>query len=341
VSSTVPSLPGSGAGSSGNSGVDAYIPRFLLWLWDRTDGRTGEPVSCAEFGYQQLAPSSLVRTVVDALERQRLVRAHGDVPAGDPVVSLEAVGVEQVRRLRELRADDTERYRYARRALLAWILARADQSPLHIEDFFDSAEVFFLGQALAPSEVSRTAEYLAQQELITCTDHLFDGRIGSHVALTDLGMDAVLSEYDIDRFLERRREQERPLQAQNYFAGNVNTVHTGPVHGDWVVNVTQELTPEGTEQLARRVAELVRQLAPVLTPEDDHSGARRRAELLEAAEALRTEDARRPDGLRQRQRGGLERVQDVLQASPESVGRQLMLQVVGAALGALGGVGLG
>ncbi len=343
MSSTVSSLAGSGGDPSGSSGVDHYIPRFLLWLWARTDGRTGEPVACGEFGYQQVVPTGLVRAVVDGLQRQRMVRLYDDTADG-PVVSLEAAGVEQVRRLRELRADAAERYRYARRALLAWILARAAQSPLHIEDFFDSPEVFFLGRALAPGEVSTTAEYLAEQGLITCEDHLFDGRVGSHVSLTELGMDAVLSEYDIDRFLERRREQDRPVRTENYFAGPVDVVNTGPVHGDWVVNVTHEMTPEATVRLVRQIAELVGQLAPVLTPEGERQDPRVQDELLAAADDLQTEGGEdedgEGDGRRQRQQGGLRRLQRALQASPESMGRQLMLQVVGAGLGALGGAGL-
>lgn len=343
MSSRVPSSPGCGIESSGVSGVDHYIPRFLLWLWAaQSEARAGGPVSCAEFGYRQAVPDSLVHAVVDGLRRQRMIRVHGDVTGGDRLVSLEPAGAEQVRRLRELRANDAERYRYARRALLAWILARYERSPLHIQDFFDSPEVFFLGRPLAPGEVAQTAEYLAQQGLITCADHLFDGRVGSHVALTDLGMDAVLSEYDIDRFLERRREQERPLYAENYF-GHVDVVNTGPVHGDWVVNINKDMTAEGTGRLLAEIAQLVRQLTPVLTPGEELRRAELRSELLAAADELEADGghAAGTDGHREQRRGRLERVRSALRASPESMGRQLVLQMVGAALGTLGGTVLG
>lgn len=335
----MPSLSGSGAGASGSSGVDHYIPRFLLWLWGRTDPRTGEPVPCTEFGYQQVVPDSLVRAVVDGLQRQRMVRVHGDVTGTDLLVSLEPAGVEQVQRLQRLRANDVERYRYARRALLAWILARADRSPLHVQDFFDSPEVFFLGQALAPGEVAQTVEYLHQQGLVTCEGHLFEGRVGSHLTLTELGMDAVLSEYDIDRFLARRREQERPVT--QYVFERVGFVNTGTMHGNQVVNVDQNISSEESSRLVGEIAQLVRQLTPVLTPGDESRRVQLQSELLAAAEDLQTgetqaDDTRRREG----RRGGLERVQRALQASPETMGRQLMLQMVGAALGALGGAGL-
>lgn len=341
MSSAVPSLPGAGAESHGNSGVDHYLPRFLLWLWNRSGDRPGEPVSSSDFGYHHIVPSGQLRAVVDVLRRQRMVRVHDDMAGdGDPVVSLEPAGADQVRRLRRLRADDVERHRYARRALLAWILARADQSPLHLEDFFDSPEVFFLGEALAKGEVAATAEALVNQGLITCEGHLFDDRVGSHVALTALGMDAVLSEYDIDRFLERRREQERPVT--QYVFERVGFVNTGSMHGHQVVNVHQDMSTEDSSQLVGEIAQLLRQLTPVLTPGDESRRVRLQTELLAAAEDLQSGESQPCDEgeRRERRRGRLHRVQRALQASPETVGRQLMLQMVGVALGALAGTGM-
>lgn len=336
MSTAAHSLPDAGAG------IDRYVPRFLLWLQERTGGATGVPVRCAEFGARQSVPGGVVHAVVERLRAHAMIRVHSGPGAEEPVVSFEPAGADQARWLQARRADPAERGRHARKALLAWIFAQSDRRPLRIEEFFDSGEIFFLGESLTRGEVARTAAYLSDTELITCEGPPFHGRIRSHVSLTPLGVDAVLTGADVGRYVEEHREQARPT---------TGPVFHGPVHG----YANRDLTVRGdvTVQPAltpAELADLLRQFAPVLAVDEAS-----RTALAEAADALDAEDDAEAGSLTEdgdddgdddgedgdadprpgRRQGVLERVRTVLHASPDTIGRQVVLDAVGQAMGRL------
>ncbi|MCT2592096.1 hypothetical protein LHJ74_19680 [Streptomyces sp. N2-109] len=307
--------------------IDRYEPRFLLWLWEKTDGALGVPVSSAGFGAWQSIPDGVVWAVVDRLRGHALIRTHGgprreghseDVPQ----VSFEAAGVQQAHTLQVRRADPTERARYTRKAVLDWIFAQADRGPLRIEEFFDSAGIFFLGEALARGEVARAAAYLADAGLIDCDGPRFHDRVGSYVVLTQLGVDAVLTGSDVFQYVERQRERARPSGGPVFHApvhGYVNRDLT--VGGD--LTIQQVLTPA-------ELAELVAQFASALAPDTEQ-----RAALLRSADALRLQGG---DGSRVRpdqHQGPLERVRAALSGLPDTVGREMLLDAVGQTMGRL------
>ena len=240
------------------------------------------------------------------------------------------------------RADPAERLHYACKAVLAWVSALSDQQPLRIEEFFDSREIFFLGESLTPGEVARTLSYLEGARLIRCTGPVFRTTVRSQVSLTDRGVECLLSGSDVGEYVARRRESERPV------AGG--TVFTGPIHGPVAgrdMTVQGDLTVQQTFQAAD-LAAAIRQFAPALGM--DESSLR---ELLDnAGRLLRQADTDADDGWdddwdddadddgygargapgdgrRGRMQALVERIRSLLQAAPESVGRQLMLDAVG------------
>lgn len=319
MSAAVSPFPGAGPGPP--AGTDRYEPRFLLWLWAKTDGELDIPVSSAGFAARQSIPESVVQAVVDRLRGHALIRTHDGRTDAAPLVSLTADGADHARWLQARRADPAERGRFARNALLGWIFAQSDRRPLRIEEFFDSGEIFFLGEAQSSGEVARTAAYLEEARLIECDGPLFQGRVGSHVSLTQLGVDCVLTGADVGRYVEQRRQWDRPVGG-TVVQGSVY----GTVHGD--VTVQPPLT---TVELA----DLVDQFAPSLMPDDDSLSA-----LLGIADALRREGGGGdggPDGRprRDRQQGLLERIRSALSGSPDSVGRQVVLDAVGQAMARL------
>ncbi|WP_208877704.1 Rrf2 family transcriptional regulator [Streptomyces armeniacus] len=317
MAAAVPSFPDPGSGPQpSTAGTDRYEPRFLLWLWQRTDGELDLPVPSDSFAARQNIPESTVRAVADRLRGHGLIRTHegpGEARTDlAPAVSLRAAGADHARWLQARRADPAERGRFARTALLGWIFAQSDRRPLRIEEFFDSGEIFFLGEALSGGEVARTAAYLAEAELIACEGPLFQGRVGSHVSLTQLGVDCVLTGADVGRYVAQWRQSARPV-SNTY----VDTV-VGTVHGDVTVQ------PLSTVELA----DLVEQFAPALVQDEESLAA-----LLRSADALREGDdphGGAPD--RHHQQGLLERIRSAVGGSPDSVGRQVVLDAVGQAM---------
>ncbi|MFP3990875.1 hypothetical protein U9R90_26085 [Streptomyces sp. E11-3] len=296
---------------------DRFRSRLLLWVWDQVMRSPGLPVDCAEFGTWQSIPQSTVWSLVDRLGEQQLISAQGPRQYA-PTVTLLPEGVAEARLLQARRADPVRRGRHATSAVLRWIYARSDRQPLRIEAFFDSAELFFLGEALSRAEVARALSYLADSRLITCTGPEFQGGVGSEVALTSLGTDAVLSESetgDIGEFVARQRQ--RPQQT-HIEAETVNVAQ-----GDFHQSIQTALSPA---ELSR----LIRQLAPVLAPDDAS-----RTALLNSADDLARPGG--PDGEPDpdRQRGLMERVRRLLGDSPDTVGRQVALDAIGQALGRL------
>ncbi|MBB1243130.1 hypothetical protein GL263_06045 [Streptomyces durbertensis] len=319
--------------------VERYGPRLLLWIWDRAEGEPGRQVSCAEFGSSQSIPVSAVRAVVEHLGAEELIdfRSGPGTDAGAPVVTLRAAGAERARRLQALRANSVQRGRHATRAVLHWIHANPHRQPLRISGFLDSPDVFFLGEPLSRSEVARALTYLAEEELITCEGPPFHNNIGSHVALTSQGVSAVLSgSSDIVAYVAQQRERRRPAQHTHIEAGTIGHITQGDSehHVRNSVEVHTALTPA---ELAR----LIEELAPGL-----HLAPEARAALLRSAAALARggnggggddgngddgDDGPGPD----RQRGLMESMRRLLGGAPDTVGRQLLLDAVGQALGRL------
>jgi hypothetical protein len=325
VSASVPAFPDHDAFAAY---VERYGPRLLLWVWDRAEGEPDHPVSCAEFGSLQSIPMSAVRSIVDHLCVEELISTSGGHgPAtGAPVVTLRAAGAARARRLQALRANAAERTRHAARAVLHWIHANTHRQPLRISGFLDSPDVFFLGEALSRSEVARALTYLAAEELITCEGPPFHHDVGSHVALTSQGVAAVLSgDWDIGAYVARQHERRRPTQHTHIEAETIEHITQGDSDHSVHTNIEMHtaLPPAG---LARLIAELTPALA--LDPES-------RTALLRSADLLAGDgdpDGRpRPD----RQRGLMEGIRRLLGTAPDTVGRQLLLDAVGQALGRL------
>jgi hypothetical protein len=291
---------------------DRYGSRLLVWLWERTGGTVGEPVPCSDFGVRQSIPDSAVRTVAARLRGHGLVRLHGEHRDG-PLVALEAAGAAQARRMLLRRADPAERGRYAVGAVLKWTYAQDLRRPARIQQFFDSHDLFFFGEALRRDEVAKAVTYLVDAGLMVCDGPPFHGLTGSHVSLTEHGTEAVLTGGEVAAFVDAMRERNRRVEG---------VVIQGPVH-----TVTGDVTVHGYS--VEQLAELVGQFAAVLgvTPEV-------RAELLRQADALRAAgggDDPEPAG----QRGRLARIRELLSGAPDTVGRQLVLDAVGQVLGRL------
>jgi hypothetical protein len=305
--------------------LERYAPRLLLWIWGETGGELELPVSCAGFGSAQSIPMSVVRSIADRLSAQALVRTHdsGGAPSAPPEVSLLAAGAAQVRRLQTQRADPAERGRHARRAVLQWIYAQADRQPLRISGFLDSSEVFFLGDALTRGEVARSLSYLTDSGLITCGGPPFHNDVGSYVALTPDGVEAVLSGSDIGTYVERLRERAQPAQHTRIEAGTVQYAQ-----GDFRNDVRSDITVHSALAPAD-LARLIAELAPALTLDPAS-----RAALLRTAQSLEPDAGGDGPGT-DRQRGLLERIRHQLGAAPDTVGRQVLLDAVGQSLGRL------
>jgi hypothetical protein len=294
---------------------DRYGSRLLLWLWERTGGVVGETVPCAAFGVRQSIPDAAVRTVTERLRGHGLVRLHGDRRDG-PLVALEAAGAAQARRMLVRRADPAERGRYAVGAVLRWTYAQDVRRPARIQEFFDSRDLFFFGEALRRDEVVKAVTYLADAGLLVCGGPPFHGLDGSHVSLTEHGTEAVLTGGEVGAFVDAMRERNRPVDGGVVIQGPVQTV-------------TGDVTVHGYS--VEQLAELLGQFATVLgvSPAE-------RAELLRQAAALRAGgDGDDPDAAGQR--GRLARIRELLSAAPDTVGRQVVLDAVGQVLGRLVG----
>ncbi|MFD7432001.1 hypothetical protein ACFV6Z_33845 [Streptomyces sp. NPDC059818] len=324
MSDPVPALPGHDVVLDAH--VDRYGPRLLLWVWDRAEGGLYRHVSCAGFGSLQSIPMSAVRLLVDHLCAEELIDAVGGpgTATGAPVVTLRAAGAARARRLQALRANAAERTRHAARAVLHWIHDNAHRQPLRISGFLDSPDVFFLGDALSRSEVARALTYLADEELITCEGPPFHHDVGSHVALTSQGVSVVLDgATDIGAYVAQQREYRRPTQHTHIEATTIEHLTQGD--SDHSVHTSIEmhtaLPPAG---LARLIAEL----APALDLDPESLAA-----LMRSANSLAgggvPDDEPPPD----RQRGLMERIRHSLASAPDTVGRQLLLDAVGQALG--------
>ncbi|MHC0430899.1 hypothetical protein ACX6XY_12000 [Streptomyces sp. O3] len=297
---------------------DRFRSRLLLWVWDRVMQNPDLPVDCAEFCAWQSISLDTVQSLVDRLGEQRLISEQGSRRHA-PVVTLLPAGEDEARLLQARRADPVQRGRYATWAVLRWIYAHSERQPLRIKAFFDSSELFFLGEALHRAEVARALSYLADRRLITCTGPEFQGGVGSEVALTPLGTDAVLSEGetgDIGAFVAHQGGSDHPVTRIE--ARTVNMAH-----GDFHQTVQTALSPVD-------LARLIRQLAPVLAPDDAT-----RAALLNSADDLARRGGPDGDPDPDRQRGLMERVRRLLGESPDTVGRQITLDVIGQALGRL------
>lgn len=322
MSAAAPSSPE----DAGSFVVSFYGPRLLLWVWDRAEGEPDVPVSCVEFGSWQSIPMSAVRSLTDHLSGQALIRSYGG-HADAPVVTLLAAGAERARQLQVRRADPTERGRHAVKAVLHWIYAQADRRPLRISGFLDSPGIYFLGEALSRGEVARTLSYLEEAGLITCAGPTFHNGVGSHVELTPLGVEAVQNSEEPDQYLARRREETQPASQTHIRAGTVHYAAEGGTHSN-IHNTIDVHTGLSPDDLARLVGEL----APALRLD-----AESRAALLRTAEALGRRGDTDDEPERDRQRGLMERMRRLLGGAPDTVGRQLMLDSVGQALGRLFG----
>ncbi|MEU8710370.1 hypothetical protein [Streptomyces sp. NPDC048565] len=308
--------------------VDRYGPRLLLWVWDRAEGELDRHVSCAGFGSLQSIPMSAVRLLVDHLCAEEMIDAVGGPgPAAvAPVVMLRAAGATRARRLQALRANAAERTRHAARAILHWIHANTHRQPLRISGFLDSPDVFFLGEALSRSEVARALTFLAAEGLITCEGPPFDHGVGSHVALTSQGVEAVLTgATDIGAYVARQREFRRPTQHTHIEAGTIEHLTQGDsdhsVHT--AIEMHTALPPAG-------LARLIDELAPALDLDPESAAALRRS-VRSLVGGGGPDDEPPPD----RQRGLMEGIRRTLGTAPDTVGRQLLLDAVGQALGRL------
>jgi hypothetical protein len=305
---------------------DRYLHRFLLWIQEKTGREWNPAVSCTEFGETQSIPMDAVWSLVDQLRERGLVRVEGRDGAGPgregaPVVALEAAGAEEARRLRTRRADPVERGRHARQAVLRWIQARSERQPLRINGFLDSPDSFFLGEALTRGEVAQALSYLAEVCLINCQGPPFHNGVGSEVALTPRGVDAVNSGLDITGYVAREQEQARPVRHTVIDAGTVN-LFEGDVHNR--ITVHAGFSPGD-------LARLIRQFSPGLgiqAPED-HAELLRVADELARAGGSNGGGGPEPD----RQRGLMGRIRHLLGAAPDTVGRQLLMDMVMQVMG--------
>ncbi|MFG3252001.1 hypothetical protein [Streptomyces sp. NPDC048172] len=195
---------------------DRYAPRFLLWVADRSEGVPASPVDCAEFrAWQQMDPATL-RSLVDHLSELGFLSTYEGLGAGegglrgpggpggpgDPLVRLQPPGIEQARRLRRRREDETERARYAQDAVLEWLRVHRGQPPYPLNGFYDSPQVFFLGTALTLDEVEEAVGYLAGVGLVERSGE------GAGITLTDDGRDFVWSGSRLDEYVREWRERE-------------------------------------------------------------------------------------------------------------------------------------
>lgn len=318
-------MPASGPPDLSNSplelNADRYTPRLLLWVWQKGAGRANVRVSCEEFGSSQGIPMTAVKSVVDGLRAQKLLQAHGPDPravGGDvPVVSLTESGAAHATSLQQQRDDPAERGRHTLNALPHWIYAHADRRPLRIDAFFDSPNAFYLGKRLTRDEVGLCLRYLTEYGLITSEGPLFRNHpgVGSHVALTREGLDAVLSRSDIDRFVERQRELAKPEVTEHIEVKDSNLWYTKGVSHS---TVQTGFTPA-------EVVWLLAQFAAVLDLDEAS-----RAELRRSAEQLAPGEG--ADNRSDQKRGLMERIQRQLGTSPDTMGRQLLLNTVGQAM---------
>ncbi|GAA2076675.1 hypothetical protein GCM10009801_32340 [Streptomyces albiaxialis] len=244
---------------------DRYAPRFLLWVADRSEGVPASPVDCAEFRtWQQMDPAAL-RALVDHLSELGFLSTYeglggGEGGPGDPHVRLEPPGVEQARRLRRRREDETERARYAQDAVLEWLRVHRGQPPYPLSGFYDSPQVFFLGTALTLDEVEEAVGYLAGVGLVERSDE------GAGITLTDDGRDFVWSGSRLDEYVREWREREHaPAQT---VVQVTYSVQMGPAElGLLVQRLAPDLELDGDSlaELLRLSGELAHQGDPGVT----------------------------------------------------------------------------
>lgn len=301
-------------------GAGFYIPHFLLWLRGETAGAANVPVAATGFAEERSIPDSVLQAVIDRLRDHGLIRVH-DSGSQVPVVSFVEAGAAQALTLAQQREDAAERGRYAQRAVLSWIFA-APGNGQRLAAFFAAPEALFLGQSLSADEVIRTVSWLAGERLLVCDRPMGweapEEALETVVSLTAHGVDCVLGGSEVEQYLARRRERERPVGGNTYmYAENIQQPVVGnhnTVHGRFTASTTD-------------VATLVRQFGPALRLDDD---ALRR--LLAAAEALENarQDGGDPDGDRRAASpdGLLQRVRQLLYSAPQTVGRELMLDTV-------------
>ena len=304
--------------------INRYRPRLLLWIWDEADRELDRWTPCSEFGSQQSIPPSAVWSLVDHLHADGLIRIRGERD-GAPQVALLSTGADEARWLQAQRASPIARGQYANKAVLHWIHGHADRRPLRISGFLDSPEMFFLGEALTRGEVARALSYLSDSRLITCEGPAFHNDVGSYVALTSLGVDAVHSELWIDEFMAQVRRQEAAGRQTNIQAGSVVYTERGDVYAGTTNSVVIHAAYSPSD-----LARAIRELAPALALDPQL-----REELLATARELEEQGDTSDEQGRDEQRGRMERMRGLLGTAADTIGRQLLLDAIGQTLGRL------
>ncbi|MBA0053883.1 hypothetical protein E0L36_24420 [Streptomyces sp. AJS327] len=185
----------------------------MLWLWERA-GESHAPVGCAEFRAWQRIEPEVLATLIDhvvALGFVRRYAGYGGSGAGGPLVLLRPEGAEQARRLARRRENDGERRQYALRAVLEWLRQRRGHTEPRLGEFFDSAQIFFLGTALSWEEVSDAVDWLSDVDLLVRTEAEPGDARGPRVSLTGDGREFVWSGARLEEYLRQRRERARPV----------------------------------------------------------------------------------------------------------------------------------
>lgn len=321
MSTATHGLTNSGAG--GGVQGDLYRPRLLQWLWRETDSQVGVPVSCVGFAEEVSKPAGVVGSVVRRLAQSGLLDVHE--PGGEyPTVSFTPGGVRAAREVVRRCSDPVERLLYARRTLLNWAFAPSEEQFRDVEYFFDTQEAYFLGEALTLGEVSDALHYLQKSELIACHGEPLQegGLVGSRIELTARGVEAVLSGADIGDFVQRMREQQRPSVVVTVNGDVRDSVVAGTITGD--LTFQRPLSPEV-------LARFVRELIPVLAPDSEET----REALGDAADTVEHAELMAEGQPAESSRPRFETLRRALEMSPDSMGKQILLQAVGQVMGTL------
>lgn len=267
----VEAIGSDGFSPAGATNTAFFLPGFLLWLDRQARDQPGVYVDPYLFAEAEGLDSSFVDNLVTLLEQKRCVHvARGLDDKPDSLITPR--GKAEAQALRECQVDPVARLRYARKAILEWLVARPAGTLADLADFATTRESSFLGARLSGDEISGALQYLAGKGLVEATEP------GPGLRLTADGIDCATGEVSVNEYLARQSSRRDVYNISNTQGG----VFGGANH---TVNQTNNFgfSPGETAQLVT-LAALVQQIGPTLGLPDAEQ-----TELCEGAQALDAE----------------------------------------------------
>lgn len=315
----VEAISSDGFSPAGATTTAFFLPSLLLWLDQQGRNQPGVYVDPYIFGEVEGLDPDFIDNLITLLEQKRYVQvARGLDDKPDSLITNQ--GRAEAQALRERQADPVARLRYAREAILKWLVAKPAEVVADMSDFASMRESSFLGDQLSKGEISRAAQYLDDKGLVE-TDATKPG-----LRLTASGIDCVTGEISVNEYVARQTTTGTVYNISNPQGGVFGGTHQ-------TVNQTNNFgfNPGEIAQLAA-LAALVQQIGPTLgLPEAEQH------ELHEGAQALEAE-ATAPAPEPGRLRRATDRVMAILGGATQvTVGLTLLIENGRKAYGAVFG----